>query len=199
MYTSILLLALSVAPSADLTSPSWSNDYGMASKESATAKKPLAVVLGTGDAGYNQLDRDGKLTTEAKGLLASKYVCVYVNTESADGKRLAESFRMPSGRGIVISDRTGDLQAFRHEGDLTSTELVRNLERYSDLDRPVVSTETTSTQRTSYYGPGTSLPTAASGYYAPGYAAPGYGAPAYSPGYCPTCSGGGCANGRCGR
>jgi hypothetical protein len=181
MYTSILLLALSTAPSADLASPSWSTDYFAASKLSAAAKKPLAVVLGSGEAGYDQLDREGKLTTEAKGLLASKYVCVYVNTDTAEGQRLAKAFEMPNGLGIVISDRSGDLQAFRHEGGLASSALVRNLERYADPEREVRTTETSTTQRTSYYAPGAPATTA-------GYAASGY---------CPSCSS--CANGRCRR
>src|SRR6516162_7087789 len=132
MYTSFLMLALSVAPSADLATPAWSTDYFAASKVSAAAKKPLAVVLGSGEAGYDQLDRDGKLTAEAKGLLASKYVCVYVNTDTTEGQRLAKAFEMPNGLGIVISDRGGDLQAFRHEGGLSNAQLVRNLERYAD-------------------------------------------------------------------
>ncbi len=153
MYTSILLLALSVAPSADLATPSWSTDYFAASKLSAAAKKPLAVVLGSGEAGYDQLDRDGKLTTEAKGLLASKYVCVYVNTDTAEGHRLAKAFEMPNGHGIVISDRNGDLQAFRHEGDLSNATLVRSLERFADPQREVVTTETATTQRIRYYAP----------------------------------------------
>jgi hypothetical protein len=129
------------------------------------------------------------LTTEAKGLLASKYVCVYVNTDTEDGQRLAKSFEMTNG--IVISDRTGDLQAFRHEGGLTGAELVRNLERYAAPERQVRVTETTGTQRTSYYAPDAGASPA--GYAAPGYAPAGYGAP----GYCPSCSS--CANGRCRR
>jgi len=181
MYTSILLLALSAAPAADLTTPSWSTDYFSASKQSATAKKPLAVVLGTGEAGWEKLDRDGKLTDEAKGLLASKYVCVYLNTDTPEGKRFAKAFEMPDGRGIVISDRAGDVQAFRHEGDLSSRELARNLERYAETDRPVRVTETTATQRTSYYAPGAPAPAA------PGYAPPAY-YPTMNPGYFPSCS-----------
>ena len=178
MYTSILLFALTAAPAADLSTPSWSTDYFAASKQSARARKPLAVVLGSGEAGWDKLDRDGKLTEEAKGLLASKYVCVYVNTDTAEGKRLAKAFEMPNGRGIVISDRTGDVQAFRHEGNLSSRELARSLERYADPDRPVRVTETTATQRTSYYAPGAS---------APGYTQPAF-YPTMNPGYFPSCS-----------
>jgi hypothetical protein len=176
MYTSILMLALSVTPSADLTSLSWSTDYGTASRQSVAAKKPLAVVLGTGEAGWEKLDREGRLTTEAKGLLADKYVCVYVNTETPSGQRLAKAFEMPNGRGIVISDRTGDVQAFRHEGDLTNRDLVRYLERYADQDREVRITEGTSVQRSSFYAPPAPAPVAAPNYYAP---------PA---GYFPSCS-----------
>jgi hypothetical protein len=182
MYTSILMVALSLAPSADLTAPSWSTDYFAASKQSARAKKPLAVFLGSGEAGYEQLDRDGKLTDEAKGLLASKYVCVYVNTDTPQGKRLAKAFEMPNGRGIVISDRTGDVQAFRHEGDLSGRELVRNLEWYADTDREVRVTETNPGQRSSNYAPTTPAPAAAPAYVAPAYY------PNFNPGFYPSCS-----------
>jgi hypothetical protein len=178
MYTSILLVALSIAPAADTMVPSWSTDYGMASKQSATALKPLAVVLGTGEAGYDKLDREGKLTTEANGLLASKYVCVYVNTDTPEGKSLAKAFEMPNGRGIVISDRTGDVQAFRHEGDLKSSDLVRYLERYADPERAVRTTEGTVSQRISSYEP--SAPA--------GYAPTGYAPSHFNPSYCPSCS-----------
>jgi len=173
MYTSILLAALStVAPSADLAAaPSWSTDYFAASKQAAAAKKPLAVVLGTGEKGYDKLDRAGKLADEAKAVLAAKYLCVYIDTASPEGKRLAKVFEMPSGQGIVISDRTGDLQAFRLEGDLATADLVRYLERYADPERMIRVTETNRTSRTSSYEP------------AP-YSVPGF----VTPGYCPSCS-----------
>jgi hypothetical protein len=167
MYTSILMLALSVTPSADLTSPSWFTDYATASRQSMAAKKPLAVILGTGEAGWEKLDREGRLTTEAKGLLADKYVCVYVNTETPSGQRLAKAFEMPNGRGIVISDRTGDVQAFRHEGDLSNRDLVRYLERYADPDRKVRATESATVQRSSFYAPPAAPPVAAPNYFAP--------------------------------
>ena len=171
MYTSILMLALSVTPSADPTAPSWYTDYGTASRQSAAAKKPLAVILGTGESGWEKLDREGRLTTEAKGLLSDKYVCVYVNTETPSGQRLAKAFEMPNGRGIVISDRTGDVQAFRHQGDLNNRDLVRYLERYSDPDRAVRTTESSTAQRSSYYAP-PAAPVVAPPVLAPGYFAP---------------------------
>jgi hypothetical protein len=180
MYTSILLFALSAAPAADLSTPTWSTDYYAANNQSAKAMKPMAVVLGSGEAGYEKLARDGKLTDEAKGLLATKYVCVYVDTETQEGKRLAKAFNMPNGQGLVISDRTGDVQAFRHEGELGNADLVRNLERFADVERPVVRTETTATQRSSFYEPATA---------APAYARPAF-YPSFSPGYFPSCRGG---------
>jgi hypothetical protein len=173
MYTSILLAALStVAPSADLAAaPSWSTDYYAANKQAATAKKPLAVVLGTGEKGYEKLDRAGKLSDDAKAVLAAKYLCVYVDTASPAGQRLAKAFDMPSGQGIVISDRTGDLQAFRMEGDLAAADMVRYLERYADPERVLRATETNRTSRTSSYEP---APYGATNFVAPSY--------------CPSCS-----------
>src|SRR5436309_2264194 len=131
MFTSTLLFALLSVPGAADT-PTWSTDYQAARKESATTGKPLAVFLGTGKAGYEKLARDGgELSAECRRHLASHYVCVYVDTSTESGKRLADALEMPGGQGLVLSDRTGAVQAFRHEGSLTNAEMSAYLERYS--------------------------------------------------------------------
>jgi hypothetical protein len=143
MYTSILLVALTgVAPNAEaVKAPKWSLDYTTASKQAADAKKPLLVVLAPGEGGYQKLGHEGSLGAEAEGLLAANYVCVHIDTNSAKGKELAQAFAIPEGLGIVISDRTGEKQAFRHEGDLNRDVLVRYLERYSDPNYVFAETE----------------------------------------------------------
>jgi hypothetical protein len=143
MNTSIVLFALSgvFGPGMSPNEPSWLGDYGSAQQLGRAEQKPLAVFLGSGPAGWRQLSREGRLGEEAKRVLVAEYVCVYLDTAQSPGKRLATAFDMPSGPGIVISDRTGDLQAFRHAGDLGDEELVRYLRRYADPDRVVRRTE----------------------------------------------------------
>src|SRR5436305_2248053 len=141
MYASTLLIARLGVPGAADT-PTWLTDYQAARKESATAGKPLAVFLGTGKTGYEKLARDGgELSAECRRHLASHYVCLYVDTSTESGKRLADAFEMPGGQGIILSDRTGGVQAFRHEGTLSNADLGAYLERYAG-DRAVTTTET---------------------------------------------------------
>jgi hypothetical protein len=142
MYTSILLVALTSvsAPVEGTKAPSWSQDYTAARKQAIGEKKPLAVFLAPGKGAWDKIGQDG-VSADANNVLASKYVCVHVDTSTSAGKVLAAAFEIPSGLGIVISDRTGDVQAFRHEGDLANQDLVRYLSTYSDPNRVVVATE----------------------------------------------------------
>jgi hypothetical protein len=144
MYTSILAIVLSgsLIPVDIAKTPSWLTDYSKATKQGLQANKPLAVVVGTGADGWQKLGKQGKLSDQANEILASEYVCLYVDTDTLHGKRLAEAFEMPDGPGIVISDRTLEHQAFRHEGNLSNRTLVGYLERYADPDLVVRTTET---------------------------------------------------------
>jgi hypothetical protein len=133
MYTSVLVIALlgfSDSPAPE--SPKWMTDYSAARKLGKEQKKPLVVIFGSGEDGWNALSRKGTLSKEARRTLATEYVCVYADTKAKDGQELAASFDMPASLGVVVSDRTGDLQAFRHEGDLASGTLLRYLRRYAD-------------------------------------------------------------------
>jgi hypothetical protein len=143
MYTSILLVALTgVAPSAEGDKAvKWSLDYTAAGKQAASEKKPLAVFLAPGQGAYQTIGRDGGLGAEAEALLARQYVCVHIDTATSQGKALAQAFDIPDGLGIVISDRTGEKQTFRHEGDLARADLVRYLTRYGDPNYVFVETE----------------------------------------------------------
>jgi hypothetical protein len=173
MYTSILLVALSglVAPMESTEAPAWLTDYSKASQIVARANKPLAVFLG--DQADN-VSRDGRLSSEAKQFLADNYVCLHIDTATAQGKDLAGAFDMPGGLGIVISDRTGKIQAFRHEGNLDNSTLVTYLVRYADPQLVIRTTES-NPERVSNYPP----------------------SEAPASGYCPTCSS--CSGGRCRR
>jgi hypothetical protein len=143
MYTSILAVALTglSVPAESATVASWSHDYTSARKQAVADKKPLAVFLAPGTGGWDKIGRDGGLSTEAHRLLVRHYTCVHVDTATSAGKALAEAFEISGGLGIVISDRTGDIQAFRHEGDLANQDLVRYLNKYSDPNRVARATE----------------------------------------------------------
>ena len=167
MYTSIVCVAL--AGSADVSAalpkaPAWQTDYSAAQKIGAEEKKPLVVVIGRGPDDVAAVSRDGKLDPSVVEALQAHYVCVYIDATSERGQKLADAFEMKSG--LVISDRSGEKQAFRHEGTLTNGDLGRVLNRFADPDRVVERTETQQRTEVRYY---------------PGDASPGV--PAFAPSY----------------
>src|SRR5207244_7023921 len=117
LYTSLLAIALAgFGPASEAaTVPTWAASYGIAKKTAASVGKPLAVVFGAGSKGWQRLDRDGDLSNEAIEILMDRYICVHIDTATDKGKSLANAFELPGGLGIVISDQTGAVQAFRHE------------------------------------------------------------------------------------
>jgi hypothetical protein len=145
MFTSAVLVALSSVLAQGELIPerqTWLNDYGAASKRGIAEQKPLAVFIGTGEAGWERISREGELGKEAKQLLDAHYVCVYLDMGNKDGRALAEEFAISDRVGLVISDRSGKLQAFRHDGSLKPSELERTLRRYANPDRVATTTET---------------------------------------------------------
>src|SRR5579871_2011135 len=109
MYTSILLVAMAGtrAPSA-MPSPDWKQDYATASREGKRTRKPLAVFVGRGADGWGQVSDTGRLGPDVRGLLGESYVCLYVDRDTPDGRRLAAKFDLDSdGPGLVISDGSG--------------------------------------------------------------------------------------------
>jgi hypothetical protein len=155
MYTTVLLIALAgfSVPTAVVETPSWLTDYSMARQRGKEERKPLAIFIGSGRSGWEQVSRAGKLSHEAQRILASHYVCVYVDITQQTGTRLATAFEIPDGLGIVLSDFTGEVQAFRHEGNLAEQDLSRSLRRYTDPERSVRTTESGSVRQVSYYPP----------------------------------------------
>ena len=147
MYTSLIVLAM-VGASADLTGPSWQT-YSQASQRVDVEKKPVAVFLGSGQRGWEQVA--GSLGVDAEQVLAASYVCAYVDTSTSEGQKLARAFQMPNGVGVVLSDRKGETQAYWHNGELPQTDLVRQLVRHSN-----------STRRSSYMADDTVMGTASS-------------------------------------
>jgi thiol-disulfide isomerase/thioredoxin len=144
MYPSALLVALAVLlPPVSREAAGWQANYETAQNLVRESRKPLAVFVGSGSAGWNQLLQEGELSKEAGRILATDYVCLYVDVNQTGGKRLAAAFGVTDGPGLIISDASGELQAFRHEGKLAQDALLRHLRKYSDRQRMVRVTEGT--------------------------------------------------------
>lgn len=155
MSNSLALLALSgLLPfNTGTEKPAWLADYAAARQIGRATQKPLVVVIGSGQEGWEKMSQEGKLGKEVNRALAGNYVCVYVDTADPWGQRLAAAFAMNQGPGLVISDRSGDVQAFSHQGTLTEANLADRLRRHADPQRVVRQTETNVSQRVSYYPP----------------------------------------------
>jgi hypothetical protein len=145
MYTSTMLLALVgvVLPGEAIPSPSlaWVTDYGLARRQCQTTKRPLAVFMAPGTDGWDKVSKDGGFDREVRDILETSYVCLHIDTSTAEGKRLAEQFEIQGGTGVVLSDSKGEKQAFWHAGRLDNESLGKYLRKYSDPDRLVLSTE----------------------------------------------------------
>jgi hypothetical protein len=156
MNTTILTVVLTGALLAGQNgTPIWQNDYSKAQEQASAQKKPLVVVFGSGANGWAKVIREAP-TPDLTKLLADKYVCVYVDTASQAGRKLAQDFDITGNLGLVIGDLEGTSQAFWHQGDLTNTSMLHYLEKYGDPRVPVRGTETVNTLRTSYYPPNAS-------------------------------------------
>ena len=110
--------------------PTWQTSYRTALTQAGEQKKPIAVFIGRGGAGYAKLIADGGLGADAARALRKNYVCLYVDTGTASGKELAGAFQM--GEGLVISDKTGGVQVLRHEGTVSKADLAGYLTRFVD-------------------------------------------------------------------
>jgi hypothetical protein len=130
MHTSVLIVALA-AMAADKATPEWQVDYGQALSLAQEQNRPVAVFLAPGKDGWQKLARDGKVSEQALAELASGYVCLRLDTDTEYGKKWAKAFEMSSGLGLVLSDRSGNTQAYRHEGSLDAAALTSALETHS--------------------------------------------------------------------
>ena len=126
----------------NLPAPSWESDYSLALKLAESKQKPIALFVAAGPAGWQKLTREGGLSAPASQTLSDRYICLFIDTETAQGKRTATAFGLTDSLGLIISDRTGKLQAFRHTGQLSQAELADRLVKYADSGRPVATTET---------------------------------------------------------
>ncbi|MFL5329243.1 MAG: hypothetical protein ACJ8C4_10040 [Gemmataceae bacterium] len=156
--------------------PSWEMSYRQAKDIAAQAQKPLVVVIGTGSAGWGDVV---SMEDQAASAVRANFVCCYIDRNTERGAQLAREFEMVETTGVVMSDRTGELQAFRRTGKMESAELHRAALRYSD---PAYVVRTTETQ----------VPVQQANYYS-NYAPPTQGGcPNCQQGNCPSCANGNC-------
>lgn len=108
--------------------PAWQTDYKKALAQAVQQQKPVAVFIARGGAGHARLVTEGGIGSDATRALRNNYVCLYVDTETARGQELAGAFQIDEG--LIISDKTGGVQALRHEGTVSRTDLTNYLTRY---------------------------------------------------------------------
>jgi hypothetical protein len=170
-------MLIALVSAADAQTPTWMTDYSAAQKRGVAQKKPLAVVVGNGAAGWEAVARDGKLDPAVLEKLQASYVCVYVDAKTERGQALAQAFALT--HGLIISDVTGEKQAFRHEGALSNTDLTSVVSRFADTTRSVTQTETQVQSEIRYYPSEGAAP--GNGAAVPSYLIPSSGS------YCPSC------------
>lgn len=174
MYSTIALLALMLPTGKNETAAlSWHTNYRIAKADGISKQKPLAMFVASGKEGWKKLLSEGSFNAEIKRLLAENYVVAFIDREDSYGKKIADMFGVEGGTALIISSRDGELQAFRHDGIISETDLTVCLNRYSAANHVVVTTE--------------SLNIAVSGVSASNYA-PAPVIQYYNPfGNCPTC------------
>lgn len=143
MNATLTFLALwgAVAPQLKSSAMTWEHDYREARVAGQRIQKPLAVFVGRGADGWKKVVREGALTADVRVALARHYVPVYLDQATEDGKLMAEAFQLAGDGGLVISDRSGGVMAFRHAGALSANELTIQLNRFADAGMVVTTTE----------------------------------------------------------
>lgn len=157
MRTSLGFLALACLLAAPLAATSaqevtW-RSYSEGQVVGLKAGKPLAVFVGAGRAGHEQINQDGSYNGEIRKILADRYVCVYLDANRPEDQPTIRQFGIHYGTGLVLSDRTGQLQAFHHDGTLSGSDLSRQLRRFADPFLVVDTTRTAGAERVSFYPP----------------------------------------------
>jgi hypothetical protein len=142
MYTSIVLVALTGSlvegESLTVTSPKWLSDYSAAQKRAASARKPLAIFVGEGKEGFRDVSEEGELTEKAVRVLSKGYVCVYVDTATESGKKLAKRLQM-DGPGVVLKKSGVTKPVAKRVGEVANKDLEKLLVRYQGPTKPTSS------------------------------------------------------------
>jgi hypothetical protein len=109
--------------------PMWMKDYATALKCSREEHKPMAIFVGCGKDGWKSVVRGGKPGTEVERMLSKEFVCVYLDADTAAGKRMAAALKVSDDRGLVLGDRTGQYIDHRHVGSMSEDDLSSCLSR----------------------------------------------------------------------
>jgi hypothetical protein len=127
MYTSIMGVALAAAfaSSAPTLTPAWYHNYRQARDLGEQEHKPLVVVIGSGKTPWANLTKVAEQDESINQTLLSSYVCLFIDVDTEDGQRLAKFFDM--SQGLVISDKSGEVQAYRQAGELSATTVAKAL------------------------------------------------------------------------
>lgn len=184
--TSLAVVTLSGLLGPSAPQPNWQTDYGAAVAKANEQKRPLALFV-TGGTDPARVVSEGDLSDESLDKLQQGYVAVLVNTKTEDGKKLASAFKLTEG--LVISDRSGNLQALRHAGQIPAADLSKYLTKYAASSEPVTTTVVTGTaaepaRPAPTFTPVTAAPVVVSPVMQPTFASPAVG------GSCPNCRGG---------
>jgi hypothetical protein len=190
--TTLAVLALAGGLSAgNAPSPAWQKDYAQALTVASSELKPVAVFIGQGKTPPSKMVADGTIPTDAAKLLSEKYVCVFIDTDTAVGKDMAGRFDLTEG--LVISSPGGKVQALRHNGNVAGADLTGKLTQFATTGQPAT-TVTTGVSAGVIYAGGCANGSCGV-IYQGGYSAPAYQtAPTY---YYSAPFGSSCPNGRC--
>src|SRR5438094_6788851 len=129
----------------------WKESYFEAPDHGQKVNRPLAVFVGTGATGFQQIVQNGGFSSDVRKILANEYIPVYLDADQAENQRLIRDLGITSKKGLILSDRECGSQAFFHDGTLSETELRSQLWRFADPSIVVRSTATTSSGRYSFY------------------------------------------------
>jgi hypothetical protein len=155
----MLLVALSPWMANAALSPEWSHEYAKALKLASGAGKPLVVFVGSGTEGWRTV-AEGGVSPEALKLLKERYVCLYVDTATTEGREVADSFEVGRRTALIISDKAAKYQAYKQPGPIASASLDEVLQKYVAYQIPE-----SQIQRASYYsGPPAGTPTYTGGF-----------------------------------
>jgi len=138
MNTSIMGVALAAAfATAPTLTPAWHHDYRQARSLGERERKPLVVVIGSGKTPWANLSKVAEQDESINQTLLSSYVCLFVDTDTTEGQRLAKFFEM--SQGLVISDKSGEVQAYRQSGELPANQVARALSSHvkGEVAKPV--------------------------------------------------------------
>lgn len=127
-WLAVLLAALSPG-----LADAWETDYGKALQKSRQDGKPILVVIGRGEKGWQQLLTQS-WSVELLDNLRQGFHPVYVDADDAEyGGPLARMFNFQALPAMVISDRYGRTQLVRREGQLTHDQFLQLLSQYGAI------------------------------------------------------------------